>query len=388
VTRIRYNEADARRPDEVTEGSVVTVLRVPPEAAGMRLDLFVQTQLKRTSRTRTQFIVKRSAFDAGGRRLRNNARVYAEQLVLLWREPWDEVAVPTELPVIYEDPHFFAISKPAGVPVHPTARYHRNTVVKLLAEARGAENFTLAHRLDRETSGVLLLAKSREADRGIKKQLEARVGVDKRYLALTWGVPASQFRVDLPLELDPTSSLRVKMRVAAHGEGLVAGTRFRVLAETAHQGRAYAVVQCDLETGRQHQIRVHLAAVGCPVVGDKLYGPDSELFARGADQELTEADKAMLEMERHALHAERLAFNHPISGERIAIVAPVPADLVAFWSRVAPGLPFPAMPSDESSARAPAMPSDESSARAPAVPRGDSSSRAPAMPSGDSSSRA
>jgi len=345
VTRIRYNEADARRPDDVVEGSVVTVLRVPPEAAGMRLDLFVQTQLKRTSRTRTQFIVKRSAFDAAGRRLRANARVYAEQLVLLWREPWDEVAVPTELPVLYEDAHFFAICKPAGVPVHPTARYHRNTVVKLLAEARGGENFTLAHRLDRETSGVLLLAKSREADRGIKKQLEARVGVEKRYLALTWGVPDAQFRVDLPLELDSESSLRVRMRVASPGEGLVAGTRFQVLASTTFEGRGYAVVRCDLETGRQHQIRVHLAAVGCPVVGDKLYGPDPEMFARGADQELTDGDRLALEMERHALHAQRLAFNHPISGERIAIEAPVPADLIAFWERVAKGRAFPTMAS-------------------------------------------
>src|SRR6185436_1837022 len=155
VTRIRYSEREGKRPDDVPSEAVVTVLRVPPESAGMRLDLFVQTQLKRTSRTRTQAIVRRSAFDGNGKKLAANHRVVAEQLVLLWREPWDEVAVPTELPVIYEDDHFFAIAKPAGVPVHPTARYHRNTVVKLLALVRGDESFTLAHRLDRETSGVL-----------------------------------------------------------------------------------------------------------------------------------------------------------------------------------------------------------------------------------------
>src|SRR6476620_2884328 len=120
VTRIRWNENEARRPDLVPADSVVTVLRVPPESAGMRLDLFVQTQLKRTSRTRTQAIVRRCAFDAEGKKLAANDRVVAEQRVLLWREPWDEIAVPTELPVIYEDDHFFAIAKPAGVPVHPT----------------------------------------------------------------------------------------------------------------------------------------------------------------------------------------------------------------------------------------------------------------------------
>ncbi len=320
----------------------MTVLRVPPESAGMRLDLFVQTQLKRTSRTRTQAIIRRSAFDAAGRRLRASDRVVAEQKVLLWREPWDEVAVPTELPVLYEDDHLFAIAKPAGVPVHPTARYHRNTVVKLLALARREQYFTLAHRLDRETSGVLLLAKTREADRAIKRQLEERVTVEKRYLALTWGAPAAtEFRVDLPLEIDASSRLRVRMRVAPRGGGLSAGTRFKVLARTQREDRAYSLLRCDLETGRQHQIRVHLAAVGCPVVGDKLYGPDPELFARGADQTLTDDDRARLELDRHALHARRLAFDHPIFAERVVIEAPVPPDLVHFWTRVAGGAAFP-----------------------------------------------
>jgi 23S rRNA pseudouridine1911/1915/1917 synthase len=335
VTRIRFTEAEGRRPDEIPSDAVVTVLRVPPESAGMRLDLFVQTQLKRTSRTRTQAIIRRSAFDAEGKRLRANDRVFAEQRVLLWREPWDEVAVPTDLPILYEDAHLFAVAKPAGVPVHPTARYHRNTVVKLLALVRGSESFTLAHRLDRETSGVLLLAKTREADRGIKRQLEDRAGVEKRYLAITWGAPADdEFRVDKPLELDTASRLRVRMRVAREGTGLSAATRFRVLARARHGDRTYALVRCDLETGRQHQIRVHLADIGCPVVGDKLYGPDPELFARGADQTLTEADHALLELARHALHAQRFAFDHPITRERLAIEAPVPADLVAFWTSV------------------------------------------------------
>ena len=313
----------------------------------MRLDLFVQTQLKRTSRTRTQFIIKNSAYDPEGKRLRSNTRVFAEQKVLLWREPWDEVEVPTDLPVLYEDAHLFAISKPAGVPVHPTARYHRNTVVKLLAALRGAEDFTLAHRLDRETSGVLLLAKSREADSGIKRQLERRVTVEKRYVAITWGVPKEPvFRVDLPLELDSESSLRVRMRVATEG-GLASATRFAVLATAKTEARTYAVVQCELETGRQHQIRVHLAATGCPVVGDKLYGPDPTLFARGADQVLSEDDRKLLELDRHALHAQRLAFNHPITGDRIAVEAPIPHDLIAFWGQVAPEQVFPALKSGE-----------------------------------------
>jgi 23S rRNA pseudouridine1911/1915/1917 synthase len=341
VTRIRWNENEARRPDLIPPDSVVTVLRVPPESAGMRLDLFVQTQLKRTSRTRTQAIIRRSAFDAEGKKLAANDRVVAEQRVLLWREPWDEVAVPTELPVIYEDDHLFAIAKPAGVPVHPTARYHRNTVVKLLSLTRQGENFTLAHRLDRETSGVLLLAKTREADRGIKKQLEQRTTVDKRYLAITWGAPEiDSFRLDLPLEIDEASRLRVRMRVAAPGTGLMAATRFTVLGRARHGDRDYGLLQCDLETGRQHQIRVHLAAIGCPVVGDKLYGPDPEIFARGADQTLTDDDRALLELDRHALHAWRLAFDHPVLGHRVTIEAPIANDIACFWRKLDPQYVF------------------------------------------------
>lgn len=335
MTRIRLDEIDAVRPEGIPDDAVVTVFRVPPEAAGMRLDLFVQTQLKRTSRTRTQAIVRRSAFDPNGARLRCNDRVAAEQKILLWREPWDETPVPTDLPVVYEDPYLFAISKPANVPVHPTARYHRNTVVKLLEAVRPGEPFTLAHRLDRETSGVLLLAKTREADRGIKKMLEARAAVEKRYLAITWGAPVEdRFRVDLPLELDPEARVRVMMRVARPGTGLSATTHFEVLARTEARGKTYALVECLLETGRQHQIRVHLAAMGCPIVGDKLYGPDPELFARGADGLLSEDDRAILELDRHALHASMLAFDHPITKDRVSIEAPLPEDLASFWQEV------------------------------------------------------
>src|SRR5262245_3681797 len=155
---------DVRRPDEVPEGSVVTVLRVPPEVAGMRLDRFVQSQLKRTSRTRAQAIVARGAYSPDARRLRGNDRVKAEQCILLWRAPWDEHASPVDLPVLFEDDHLIAIDKPAGAPVHPTARYHASTVVKRLEAARGDQRMMLAHRLDRETSGVLLLSKTPEAD--------------------------------------------------------------------------------------------------------------------------------------------------------------------------------------------------------------------------------
>jgi 23S rRNA pseudouridine1911/1915/1917 synthase len=173
VTRLRSSEAletvEITRPEGVPEGSVLSVFRVPPEVAGQRLDVFLQGQLKRTSRTRTQYIVKVSAYDVRGKRLRSNHRVQTEEHVLLWRAPWDEEQVPTDVPILYEDEHMLAVDKPAGLPVHPSARYHKNTLINVLKAERPGQFLSLGHRIDRETSGVLLVAKSTVADRALKR---------------------------------------------------------------------------------------------------------------------------------------------------------------------------------------------------------------------------
>ena len=124
-----------------------------------------------------------------GRSKRKLGTKQAEELVLLWRPPWDEEPVPTDVPILYEDEHLFAVNKPALLPVHPTARYHRNTLIKLLKDARPGAFVSLGHRLDRETSGVLICSKSPACDRALKKQIEGRAGVDKTYRAITWGTP-------------------------------------------------------------------------------------------------------------------------------------------------------------------------------------------------------
>ena len=358
VTRLRSSDAletvEIVRPEGVPEDSVLSVFRVHQEVAGQRLDVFLQSQLKRTSRTRTQYIVKVSAYDVRGKRLRSNHRVQTEEHVLLWRAPWDEEQVPTEVPVLYEDEHMLAVDKPSGLPVHPTARYHKNTLINVLKAERPGQFLSLAHRIDRETSGVLLVSKSAVADRALKKVIESR-GIEKTYMAMTWGAPDPErakeigaivtpatedgpgaFRFERSLELDPTSSYRVKMRLGLTDDAVTASTRFRVEATRGRQGELpYSRVRCELETGRQHQIRVHLASLGAPIVGDKLYGPDETCFARGADGELTEEDLVLLEHPRHALHAARLALAHPMTQERLVIEAPFPADLQAFWDAIA-----------------------------------------------------
>jgi 23S rRNA pseudouridine1911/1915/1917 synthase len=347
------------RPVGVADDAVQRVLRVPPELTGMRLDVFVKLQLRNTSRTRARAIVEHSAFSPDGRRLRHNDRVQSEQHVVLWRPRIEEDDSEMSIDVLYEDPWLLVVDKPPLVAVHPTARYYHSTLIKRLEAQRPGEFLSLVHRLDRETSGIVLVARSTDADRAFKRLLEDRsvqemvrrpnatfdalrpgerraferraaqaAHIDKTYLAITWGVPPEGL-IDLPLETDVDNPLRVKMRVSRPGQGMQALTEVTVL-EVRH---GYALVSCELHTGRQHQIRLHLASVGCPVVGDKLYGPDERLLARAADNELTEADLQRLELTRHALHAHRYCLPHPFTGEHLEVTAPLAADLQQFFDQ-------------------------------------------------------
>ncbi len=323
------------RPANVDAEAMLRVIRVPAEAAGMRLDRFLPSQLRHTSRTRAQAIIERSAFDVDGKRLLGSSRVRAGELIALWRAPFEDDEAQPALTTIYEDGDLLVIDKPPLVTVHPTARYHRHTVTVRLEQERPGQFLALIHRLDRETSGLLLIARNIESERAFKRLLEERsllpageadASFEKDYLAITHGTPPNGL-IDLPLELDPENSLRVKMRVAKTGEGLFARTGVRVIEERG----GYALIACSLHTGRQHQIRVHLAELGFPIVGDKLYGPDERLLARAADGELTEEDLTLLQLPRHALHAHRYRLRHAVSSEMLELVSPLPADLKQFW---------------------------------------------------------
>ena len=329
------------RPPGVDDHAILRVYPVPREATGMRLDVFMRQRLRNTSRTRARLIVENCAYTLEGRALKASDRVRAGQSIALWRPAFDEVDEPVQVPAIYEDEHLLVVDKPPLMAVHPTARHHHATVLKCLEAERGGQALWLIHRLDRETSGLLLLAKTKTADRAFKIMLEDRTRAlidqegserffEKEYLALTSGAPP-EGRIDLPLESDPESSLRVKMRPAVPKTGLSASTEIKLLGE--RQGTC--LCRCRLLTGRQHQIRVHLSAVGTPIVGDKLYGKDPNLLARAADNALTDQDRAELVLPRHALHAHCYRLRHAITEEELELCSPMPKDLEEFWASLA-----------------------------------------------------
>jgi len=258
--------------------------------------------------------------------------VRAGQIIHLDRPAPNEPDVPRHFEVLYEDADVLALDKPAGLPMHPSAKFYRNTVTALLRERYPEEGLQIAHRIDRETSGVLLVARTPSAASWLKRAF-ARRAVDKSYLALVKGHPRDEGVIDRPIKLLDTPS-HVMMGPAA--DGLPAVTRFRVVQRYAE----HALCAAHPETGRQHQIRVHLAAIGHPIVGDKIYGAGERYFMRACDEEASQGliSDELLErfdgLPRHALHAHRLTFPHPRTRAPMTIESPLSADLVAYVGRL------------------------------------------------------
>jgi 23S rRNA pseudouridine1911/1915/1917 synthase len=322
-------------PPGCAENSIILHFPVAPEFAGMRLDLFIQTRIPRLSRTRASRIVKACAYGENGKKRRASDLVRSGETVYLVRPPFEEPNAPRELPVVYEDAAMIAIDKPPGLPVHPSASYHRNTVSFILCETYGRERAPrIAHRLDRETSGLLLCARTLEHERLLKNAFETR-RMHKSYLAIVRGeVAREQSSIDLPLAR-AREGLHILMEVRP--DGLAAVTEYRVRA----RAQGHTLLELFPHTGRQHQLRVHLSAIGHPIVGDKLYGPEREApFLESIETGLTPELVARLGHERHALHAFRLSFQHPLSHQPVQLEAPLSPDLVALWARLSRAAPL------------------------------------------------
>lgn len=309
--------------------AIPVVFSVTRERAGMRLDRFLTQEMPRLSRTRAAKIATHFAFDAQGTRLSPAKIVRAGEIIVLFRPAWEEPEVPRQVGIIHEDPILIAVDKPAGLPVHPTARFHRNTLTAILSARYPGERVVICHRLDKETSGVLLAARTVEAEAELKRAFAARE-IHKVYRAVVHGTPREDsFVIDAPLALAGGEvSVQMTVRPERLG-GLLALTRIRVIERL----NGFALVEAEPETGRQHQIRVHLAHVGHPIVGDKLYAHGPEMFLAVQRQGLTPELLATLQLERHALHAHRITFHHPSSGALTTLEAPFPADLADFVAR-------------------------------------------------------
>jgi RluA family pseudouridine synthase len=327
------------------------------EELELRLDQFLARHMTWRSRTSVQNLIKDGAVlvDAAtpdhpegsgeaavetrpGRKLRHGTRVVIvipEEL----RVPLAERAVGVEhhsdtqfddLAVLYRDAGVLAVDKPAMLAVHPSGRHLSDTLIQRVHRMLGTEGMAregrprLAHRLDRETSGAILIGLDPASHTELMRQFEERE-VEKQYLAVVRGEPEHEGgRIEFPLGSARGSKIGLKM--AVQFDGLESVTEWRVLRRVP----GYALLACDIHTGRQHQIRVHLSAIGLPIVGDKLYGPDEMLFQKGADGTLDAADLRLLELPRQALHSHRIVFTSPATGERVAVESPLAPDLQRF----------------------------------------------------------
>lgn len=308
------------------------VLRFPVarEFSGQRLDRFIQRCIPRLSRTRAQEIVKSCAYRDDGTRRRASDRVRAGEVVMLVRERFEEPDAPNEFGIVYEDDAVLTIDKPAGLPMHPTATYHRNTLTYILKARYGEGGPQIAHRLDRETSGIVVCGKHLEAERALKYCFENRK-VDKTYLAIVRGEMADdEGTIDEPMAR-VREGLHVMMELRpTHDGGLPSRTEYRVLGRRA----GHSLVWLEPHTGRQHQLRVHLSAIGHPIVGDKLYGPEREApFKTFIDSGMLLTDDLLRRLGHHrqALHAHRLSIPHPMRDEPLVLESPLPEDLQALW---------------------------------------------------------
>ena len=315
--------AEAVQPREI----MPLALRVPPECDGWRLDHFLKQRIRRLSRTKIRTIIESQVWLSNGRQPRPAMAVRTGDTIHIDRPAPIEPEVPREFPILACDPYFMAIDKPAGLPMHTTAKFWKNTLVAILRERYPEEGLQICHRIDRETSGVLLIARTREAASFLKRAFASRA-MKKTYLALVHGIPTpSSGVIDAPMRLIESRS---HLMMGVEDDGLPAVTRYCVRETFAR----HALVEAAPETGRQHQIRVHLAHIGHPIVGDKLYGASEQAFLDYCDSGMTPELLDLFDgLPRHALHAARLIFPHPETKEMITVESPLPQDLSDYMLR-------------------------------------------------------
>ncbi|GAB3378677.1 23S rRNA pseudouridine(1911/1915/1917) synthase RluD [Lysobacter fragariae] len=294
---------------------------VPDSSAGRRFDAVLADLFPDYSRSRLSAWIKSGDALLNGQPARPRDPVRGgEQVTVTAVLEVQTHSLPEDiaLDILYEDEHVFVLDKPAGLVVHPGAGNPAGTLVNALLhrdpELNALPRAGIVHRLDKDTSGVMVVARTLPAHTALIEQLSSRQ-VHRQYLAIVVGALVSGGTANAPIDRHP----RDRIRMAVRDDGKDAVTHFRL----RERFRAHTLLECRLETGRTHQIRVHMAHLKHPIVGDPLYGGPLKL-PRGATPELIEGLRGF---RRQALHAETLEFTHPVSGEPVRCTAPVPQDL-------------------------------------------------------------
>ena len=307
------------------------VFEVGPEHDGLRLDKFLAGEIPNHSRAQVQRLIDegRVALPRVTHVKANTAIRTGDAVTVDVPPPTPTTLEPENLPleILHDDADVVVVNKPAGLVVHPGAGHASGTLVhallhhvKDLSGIGGEQRPGIVHRLDKGTSGVMVVAKHDRAHQELARQFHDRE-VDKEYVALVWGVVHNRRRIDLPLGRDPVNREKISTRARRSRQAVTRVTWARQLP-------GVTLIRVSIATGRTHQIRVHLSAIGHAIVGDAVYG--------GIHTRVAHDIRAVQRLTRPFLHAERLAFTHPTSGERVAFEAPLPADLLAVLDDITP----------------------------------------------------
>jgi len=298
------------------------IVTVPSDAEGGRLDRFLASVVGDLSRSQIQRLIRDGHVRVAGRAAKANQLVKSGQAISVDApEPVDATPAPEALPlrILYQDRDLIVVDKPAGMVVHPAAGHASGTLVNAvllhvedLSGIGGEKRPGIVHRLDRGTSGVMVIAKHDAAHDELARQFRDRE-VEKEYVALVWGTVQAGRRIDAPIGRDPVDRKKMSARARRSRSAV---TRI-VRAEPLNP--AVTLARIAIHTGRTHQIRVHLSAIGHPIVGDALYG--------GVRRRVPGDLKAVTHLARPFLHAARLAFTHPADGRRMEFESPLPDDL-------------------------------------------------------------
>ena len=299
---------------------------VPAELGGLRLDQALARMFPEHSRSRLAAWLRDGHVLVDAAAAKPKQKIWGGERISVTEPPLPEAdaAEDIALKVVFEDAAVLVIDKPAGLVVHPGAGNAGGTLMNALLhhapELAGVPRAGIVHRLDKDTSGLLVVARTLEAQTDLVRQLQAR-SVKREYLALVHGSLRGDGEVDAPLGRDP----RNRLRMAIIEGGKLARTRYRVLERFA----GATLAECVLDTGRTHQIRVHMQSIGHALLGDPLYRG-----GRGRTRDGLDIDALLAGFARQALHATRLAFDHPDSGERRQFESPLPEDFAALLERL------------------------------------------------------